>query len=225
MLREDIERFNEWWFTGKIRKELALPFRRYAFSNIIETLKERQIMMIIGLRRVGKTTLMYQVIEELLKTEDPLKILYFSFDESLVNPKEVLEYYEKRILKKPFEEAGRIYIFLDEIQYVKNWASALKQFYDLYPNIKFFVSGSSSLLLSKDAIEKLAGRFFLLELKPLMFSEFLEMKGLKKESIDIFSRRTETYFFDYLRKSGFPEIVDWETDTKIAEYIRYSFCV
>jgi len=222
MLREDIERFNEWWFTGKIRKELALPFRRYAFSNIIETLKERQIMMIIGLRRVGKTTLMYQVIEELLKTEDPLKILYFSFDESLVNPKEVLEYYEKRILKKPFEEAGRIYIFLDEIQYVKNWASALKQFYDLYPNIKFFVSGSSSLLLSKDAIEKLAGRFFLLELKPLMFSEFLEMKGLKKESIDIFSRRTETYFFDYLRKSGFPEIVDWETDTKIAEYIRYS---
>jgi predicted AAA+ superfamily ATPase len=139
-----------------------------------------------------------------------------------VNPKEVLEYYEKRILKKPFEEAGRIYIFLDEIQYVKNWASALKQFYDLYPNIKFFVSGSSSLLLSKDAIEKLAGRFFLLELKPLMFSEFLEMKGLKKESIDVFSRRTETYFFDYLRKSGFPEIVDWETDTKIAEYIRYS---
>jgi predicted AAA+ superfamily ATPase len=221
VLNKDLERFNEWWFTGRVRKELALPFRRYAFSNILKSISDRQITMLTGLRRVGKTTLMYQMIEELVKFEDPFRILYFSFDESLASPKEVLEYYEKRVLKKPFEEAGRVYVFFDEIQYIKDWASMLKQFYDLYPNLKFFVSGSSSLLLSKDAMEKLAGRFFLFELKPLMFSEFLEMKGLRKENMDIFPRRIEAYFFDYLRKSGFPEIVNWENDAKIAEYVRY----
>jgi predicted AAA+ superfamily ATPase len=92
----------------------------------------------------------------------------------------------------------------------------------LYPNLKFFVSGSSSLLLSKEAREKLAGRFFFLELKPLTFFEFLGMKGIQKEELEIFSRRIEAYFFDYLRKSGFPEIVNWENDVKIAEYIKNS---
>ncbi|MGB9703471.1 MAG: ATP-binding protein [Candidatus Micrarchaeales archaeon] len=222
MLREDIERFNEWWFTGKIRKELALPFKRFAFSRALESLKERQILIMTGLRRVGKTTLLYQTIEKLLEREEPNKILYFSFEDSSITPKEVLDFYEKQVLKKPFEEAGRVFIFFDEIQYAHNWSSTIKQFYDLYPNLKFFVSGSSSLLLSKEAIDKLAGRFFFLELKPLSFFEFLEMKGIKTKELDIFSRRVEAYFFDYLKKSGFPEIVNWENDLKIAEYIQSS---
>ncbi|MEM2430312.1 MAG: ATP-binding protein [Nitrososphaerales archaeon] len=178
--------------------------------------------MITGLRRVGKTTLLYQAIEKLLESENPNKILYFSFDESSSTLKEVLEFYEKKILKKPFEEVDRAFIFFDEIQYAKDWPSILKQFYDLYPNLKFFISGSSSLLLSKEALEKLAGRFFFFELKPLTFFEFLEMKGLKKEEMEIFSRRMEAYFFDYLRKSGFPEIVNLENEIKIAEYIKNS---
>jgi predicted AAA+ superfamily ATPase len=222
MLKEDMERFNEWWFTGKVRKELALPYKRYAFSKVLESLKDRQILIITGLRRVGKTTLLYQVIEKLLETEKPEKILYFSFEESRENPKEVLEFYEKRVLKKPFEEAGKIFVFFDEVQYAENWSSTLKQFYDLYPNLKFFISGSSSLLLSKEALEKLAGRFFFLELKPLKFLEFLEMKGIEREKIEVSSRRIETYFLDYLRKSGFPEIVDWESEIKISEYIKNS---
>ncbi|MEM2912532.1 MAG: ATP-binding protein [Candidatus Bathyarchaeia archaeon] len=222
MLADDIERFNEWWFTGKIRKELALPYKRYAFPRIIESLRERQILIITGLRRVGKTTLLYQTIEKLLETENPNKILYFSFEEASANPVEVLEFYEKKVLKKPFEDIDRAYIFFDEIQNTKNWSSMLKKFYDLYPNLKFYVSGSSSLLLSREAVEKLAGRFFFLELKPLKFLEFLEMKKINKKEIETFSRRIETYFFDYLRKSGFPEIVDWENVAKIAEYIKNS---
>ena len=222
MLKEDVERFNEWWFTGKIRRDLTPPFKRYAFPRIIESLKERQILLVTGPRRVGKTTLLYQAIESLLEKVSPNKILYFSFDETTFNPKEVLEFYEKKVLMKPFEEADRVFIFFDEIQYAKNWPSTLKQFYDLYPNLKFFVSGSSSLLLSREAMEKLAGRFFTLKLKPLTFYEFLELKGIKPNRTDLFSRRIEAYFYDYLRKSGFPEIVDWENETRIAEYIKNS---
>jgi hypothetical protein len=222
MPREDIERFNEWWFTGKIRRELAPPFRRYAFSRVMESLGERQILLVTGSRRVGKTTLLYQTIERLLETVAPSKILYFSFEESSASPKEVLEFFEKKILMKPFDEVDRAFVFFDEIQYVENWPSVLKQFYDLYPNLKFSVSGSSSLLLSKEAIEKLAGRFFFLKLKPLTFSEFLELKGIKTDRLEIFSRRIEAYFYDYLRKSGFPEIVDWDNEARMAEYIKNS---
>ncbi|MBO3799983.1 MAG: ATP-binding protein [Candidatus Brockarchaeota archaeon] len=220
-MREELERLNEWWFTGKVRKDLALPFKRHAFSRIIESLRERQIAIITGLRRVGKTTLLYQTIEKALETESPDKILYFSFEESSATPKEVLEFYEKRILKKPFEEVDKAFIFFDEIQYARDWPSTLKRFYDLYPNLKFFVSGSSSLLLSREAMEKLAGRFFFFELKPLAFLEFLEMRGIKGD-LEISERRAEAYFLDYLRKSGFPEIVDWENEVKIAEYVRNS---
>jgi len=222
MMPQDIERFNEWWFTGKIRSELALPFHRDAFSRIEESLSERQILLITGLRRVGKTTLLYQAVERLLENVAPSNILYFSFEESSVGPKEVLEYYEKRVLKRPLEDAGRVFVFFDEIQYVDNWPSVVKQFYDLYPNLKFFVSGSSSLLLSKEAIDKLAGRFFLLELKPLGFSEFLGLKGVRIDDADVFSRRMELYFNDYLRKSGFPEVANWDNEARVAEYIKNS---
>jgi len=222
MLREDLERFNEWWFTGKIRSELAPPFRRRAFSRIMESLKERQVLLVTGPRRVGKTTLLYQAIEKLLETVTPSSILYFSFEELMVSPKAVLEFYEKKVLKKPFEEMDRVFVFFDEIQYVENWPAALKQFYDLYPNLKFWVSGSSSLLLSKEAVEKLAGRFFFLKLEPLTFSEFLELKGVKADRLEVFSRRAEAFFYDYLRKSGFPEIVDWENEARIIEYVKNS---
>ncbi|MEM3404154.1 MAG: ATP-binding protein [Nitrososphaeria archaeon] len=222
MQRDDLERFNEWWFTGRVRKELALPFKRYAFQRIIESLEERQVLIITGLRRVGKTTLLYQVIEKLLEARSSNEILYFSFEESGAGLREVLESYEKYVLMKPFEEVDKAFIFLDEIQYARNWPSVLKQFYDLYPNLKFLVSGSSSLLLSKEAMEKLAGRFFFLELKPLIFLEFLEMKGIKRDGLDLFSRRMEAHFIDYLRKSGFPEIVNWGNELKISEYIKNS---
>ncbi|MHA1832848.1 MAG: AAA family ATPase [Candidatus Baldrarchaeia archaeon] len=76
-----------------------MPFKRFAFPRLLDSLKERQILIITGLRRVGKTTLLYQTIEKLLEREEPNKILYFSFDESLANPKEVLEFYEKRFSK------------------------------------------------------------------------------------------------------------------------------
>jgi len=116
MAKVDLERFNEWWFTGKIRRELALPFRRYAFSRVMESLRERQILLVTGPRRVGKTTLLYQAVEKLLETVVPSRILYFSFEESLISPKEVLEVYEKKVLRKSVEEVDRVFVFFDEIQ-------------------------------------------------------------------------------------------------------------
>jgi predicted AAA+ superfamily ATPase len=219
-----LERFNEWWLTGKVRKELAKPKKRYVFPQMLMQAEKRQITLLTGLRRIGKTTLFYQLIDYLLNKVEPEKIFYFSFDEEKYSLKDVLETYEKRILKKNFEECGKLWIFLDEIQKAKDWFSTIKIFYDLYPNLKFFLSGSASLLLSKKAIEYLAGRFFEIQLKPLTFKEFLEMKGLniKKENLELYQRKALPLFMDYLRKAGFPEIIDWEKDEEIKEYIKNS---
>jgi predicted AAA+ superfamily ATPase len=71
----------------KVRKELSPEFKRYATQRLMESLKERQILVITGLRRVGKTILFYQTIEKLLDNVELKKILYFSFDELSANPK------------------------------------------------------------------------------------------------------------------------------------------
>jgi len=220
MMREDIERFNEWWFTGVVRPELAPRYRRRAFQRLVNSFGERQALLITGLRRVGKTTLMYQAIEELLKTCSPEKVLYFSFDEATVNPKELLRFYEQNVLRKPFENVDRAYIFFDEVQYAAGWPSVVKQFYDLYPNLKFILSGSSTLLLSTEAVQKLAGRFFTLKLKPLTFTEFLEIKTSGRPTVS--QRALLSYFNEYLTKAGFPEVVNWENENKVAEYVKNS---
>jgi hypothetical protein len=218
----DLEKFNGWWTTGRVRGELLKPTKRRAFQELLKQCRGRQVTLLTGLRRVGKTTLLYQLIEELLKETEGKHILYFSFDEKRYCVKEVLETYEKKILKKNFEDCGKIFVFLDEVQKAKDWSSGVKVFYDLHPNLKFFLSGSASLTLSKGALENLAGRFSELQLSPLTFKEFLEIKGVrvKGEDLELYQRKALPLFMDYLRKAGFPEIVGWENDEEIKEYVK-----
>ena len=125
--------FNEWWKTGHVRKEYAKETRRPLFNDIEKYLPDRQIIGITGLRRTGKTTLMYQFIEHLINSGvDPKNILYFSFDEVLATQPdiidEVLENYQK---VTPGLNIEQIYIFIDEVQYVESWEAIIKRHYDL----------------------------------------------------------------------------------------------
>ncbi|MEM1955908.1 MAG: hypothetical protein QXW52_06555 [Candidatus Caldarchaeum sp.] len=72
-MREDIERYNEWWFTGKVRRELAPEYRRRDYAKLLKALQNRQIVIITGLRRVGKSTLMYQASPSTKKNTTPSK--------------------------------------------------------------------------------------------------------------------------------------------------------
>lgn len=220
MDKDILFRFNPWWESGKISEELAKPFKRDLFYKVIEYLSKRQIIEIIGLRRVGKTTLLYQIIQKLLEKTEEKKILYFSFDEKSANIKEIIKTYEVEVLNKKIEDVGQIYIFFDEIQKCKDWDSQLKIFYDIYPKIKFFISGSASLMLDKKAKESLAGRIYNFILKPLSFKEFLEFKGLKvSKNLSLHERTLATEFFDYLKKGGFIELT-FENDFKVREYVK-----
>ncbi|MGC8609505.1 MAG: ATP-binding protein, partial [Thermoplasmata archaeon] len=184
---------------------------------------DRQILLLYGLRRVGKTTMMYRLVSDLLKTGiEPVNIFYFSFDELSGSVDEAINTYLQNILRTSAAEGERVYIFLDEIQKAKGWENQIKVFYDLYPNLKFILSGSASLNTVKGSTETLAGRIFRLKVDPLSFHEFVAIRGhdVSYEKIRFAQDMLRPLFFEYIEKGGFPELV-METDPwKIRNYVR-----
>ena len=220
----DLERFNPWWKTGSIRKDWLKEYKRDQYFEVEKYLDKKQILLIWGLRRVGKTTIMYQIASHLLTSCDQKLVFYFSFDEIAFELKDILESYQKFILHKTFEEIQeRVYIFLDEIQKVADWENKIKTYYDLYPNIKFFISGSASVSLRKRSHESLAGRILDFLIQPLSFKEFLEMSGRDvskiKASPDIYQREILPLFYRYLKYGTFPELVQEEDEEFARKYI------
>ena len=186
---------NIWWNDEKINPQFLLGRKREEFNNIISKLNEKRILSIIGPRRVGKSTLIYQTINYLLeiKKVDKKRILFFSGDDPSLffneNDKlsDVLEVYFNEILEESvLKLSSKVYIFIDEIHYIKNWQNYLKIHFDRKYNIKFIVTGSSSLHLFKDANESLLGRIENIYVLPLTFSQFLNFHRTyvsKKEDI------------------------------------------
>ncbi len=101
---------NQWWREASISKEKAKNYHRESFGEIEKLVKYRQVVIVTGLRRTGKTTLLFQIIERLLKKEDPRKILYFNFDEKSIEPLDILKEYS-RITNIDWQKE-KIYVFL-----------------------------------------------------------------------------------------------------------------
>ena len=219
-MRELLIILNEWWETHTISEEKAKKYRRKIFKNIKDTFfSYKQILVLTGLRRVGKTTIFYQLIQELLKRGvNPKNILYFTFDEMVENPINVLKEYS-RITKIDWRRE-KIFIFFDEIHKLENWSSKIKILYDNLPNLKICISGSASIMIESEAIKNLAGRYFLFEIKPLTLQEFGELYFERKiDNYELFEDKLKMIFEDYIRKP-FPEIVKWKDRIKINQYIR-----
>jgi hypothetical protein len=217
----NLERWNKWWIEKAVEPKL-LGKRRGFFQDLLPYFEKRQIVVIKGIRRVGKTTLMYQFIDYLIREKhiDPYQILYFSFDEEVQEIDEIIEQYEIKVLKKRMADFDRIYIFLDEVQKLKNWSDKIKILYDLNPNLKVFITGSSSLDIEKGSKESLAGRSFEFLLSPLSFKEYLEFKNFSFDAdrIDIFRRELELKLSHYMLTSGFIELVNEEDERFLSSY-------
>ncbi|PKK81775.1 MAG: hypothetical protein CVT47_00680 [Thermoplasmata archaeon HGW-Thermoplasmata-2] len=157
---------NEWWSTSKVPDALLKTFRRRDFYVLKDALLEKKITAIVGPRQVGKTSTMYQLIDDLITQKvNPNRILYISFDypylttitETPLN--DVMEAYSSQILREPVQKLkGAIYVFLDEVCKLKDWSRILKGWHDLKYPIKFIVSDSSSADILKGSSESLVGR-------------------------------------------------------------------
>ena len=218
-LKEILELLNPWWKEGQITKELARPYKRKLFNKLFKLVSYKQIIIISGLRRIGKTTLIYQLIEHLLKKSDPKMLLYFSFDKEVDGIIEILNAYNE--ITGINWEKSHLFVFLDEVTKLHGWANKIKLVYDAFPNLKFIISSSGSTLLEQEAIKALAGRYFLINLKPLSFIEFLELKN-KSEYIanqGLWEKEIKRELNLYLIRT-FPEIIEWKDELLIKDYLR-----
>ncbi len=191
---------------------------RILFNELKKNINNRQVITISGLRRTGKTVLMKQLIDSLVKEEtDRSNILYFSFDEEQPKIEEIIKEYEK--ITDIDKTKTKIYIFLDEIQKLDDWQDQIKYYYDNF-SIKFFVSGSSSLFIRKKVKESLAGRSFDFHLAPLSFIEFLTFrnKGQLIKNQNMFKEEIKKEFNQYIKKQ-FIELID-KDDEYTSEYVK-----
>ena len=181
--------FNPWWETDKVPDELLKPFKRPKFRKYLDYMEDKRILCITGLRRVGKTTLMYQLIQELMREVEPKNILYISFDNveirRMQNPvRGVLETYtelqNKDLKKEDF------FVFFDEIHYCKDWSFELKNYFDQKYPIKFVISGSSSTNLYKLSSESLVGRISISPLYPFSFREYISYLDKREDLMNYF---------------------------------------
>jgi uncharacterized protein len=218
----DLMTFNPWWRDGKISATLS-GRKRKVFPELLPYLDTRQILLLTGLRRVGKTTLLFQLVEELLQRGvPPFRILYYSFDEARLNFDDLLKTYQTDILKSDLSGAAT-YLFFDEIQKLADWPAQIKILYDLHPQVKIFLSGSARIPAWKSARESLAGRFFDVVIHPLDFDEYLSFKdiAIDPEREGIFENDIKRQFADYLKTGGFIETFHFE-DMMLRKYIRES---
>lgn len=183
-----LNKYNPWWNNKEIPHSKTSSFKRGDFHIVRNLLEQREIVSIIGPRRVGKTILIHQIIQDLLDSKVvPNRILYLSIDEVELKDggaqiKDILDVYSKYIIKKPLDSLEeKYYLFLDEIQEIPNWEKIIKNWYDFGYNLKFIISGSSSIWISKGTEESLLGRIKSTIMMPLKFSEILRYRNIIPE--------------------------------------------
>lgn len=203
----DLLKYNRHWEKGF---RFGFIKKREVFPDLLSQIQAKQIVELAGLRRTGKTTLMFQLIDHLLdQGVNPFSVWYYTFDEDKAGLDELLSSFSQQAqvdLKKE-----KIYIFLDEIQKLPDFQNKLKVYYDLYPNLKFFISGSTSLFIKKKIQESLAGRIVTFLLLPLNFTEYLNFRdkaGLLEKRL-AFRAELEREFETFL-ESQFIEAVNME---------------
>ncbi len=194
--------YNPWWEEKisfkdiKSREKYLLQLRSY--------LKRKQIIILTGLRRVGKTTLMKLIIKELIDNNiDATHLLYVSLDDYLLHKSSISEIINefRKIHKLKIEE--KIYLFLDEVTYKDDFQIQLKNIYD-NQNVKIFAASSSASLL-RDKKASLTGRAITLEIEPLDLEEYLFFNGIKIKKRD--GQLYQSYFLEYIKTGGLPENV------------------
>ena len=221
---------NPWW---QDKKTETSKFERDLLGKLLGYIKYKQIIAIVGLRRVGKTTLMKQIIKKLNAKKN--NICYISFDEIDFQKYEIAEDLINYFLEFSDKKQER-YLFLDEIQKLPNWADLFKVYYDTEENLKMIVSGSASLEI-QEYKETLAGRILTFNLPILTFKEFVRyfIEGEEisaKSTKELFreydlklamkKREYEELFKKYLTKGAFPELLEIEDEEFIKKYIKES---
>lgn len=219
---------NPWWEQDQSEKIAfeATPRRKY-FQPFYEHIWDgslRRAIVLMGPRRVGKTVMVYHSIRTLLDSGiDSQKILYVSLETPIYTglPLEKIVNYFQELFGHGRD--AKLFVFFDEIQYLRDWEIHLKSLVDSFANYRFVATGSAAAALRLKSTESGAGRFTDYVLPPLTFAEYLMFIGREEELIvatpgqnaeferyEYFADNIEELnieFINYLNFGGYPEAV------------------
>ncbi|MCX7115718.1 MAG: ATP-binding protein [Gammaproteobacteria bacterium] len=172
-----------------------------------------KISVILGMRRVGKTYFMLHKIKQLLSEDVPASaILYVDFEDDRLLPldqSKLASILDDFYSLFPDNHQRMCYLFLDEIQVIEGWALVIRRFHNT-KKIRFYLSGSSAKLLSKEIATELRGRAVSTELFPFSFHEYLKTQHIQAPSGPLSKKaedRYTTHLLQYLEEGGFPGVI------------------
>lgn len=233
--------FNPWWVSGTVSPAFQKNYKRFAYYEAMKRMQGgiRRTVVITGARRVGKTTIEYQMINSLLEQGVPAQqIVFISLDHpmlKLAGMDDILECYHENVY------AGQdVYYFFDEIQYATDWASWLKTIYDTQPETSVVATGSASPALVRGSTESGAGRWTVIQVPTLSFYEYCALIGLPDLGLSPSLKPTQllrmtqqergqlmnklaavqNHFTRYLQVGGFPELALAKDDFLAEQVMR-----
>ena len=200
---EILKKWNPW------EKDIDIGIKRKSYlKKIYPYLSRKEVIVLKGIRRCGKSTIVKQLIYELIrKGVDKKQIIYLNLEEYGFADNLKISLFDEvlNVYRKYSRNRKKIYLFIDEIQKIPSWEKWIRTEYDLNENIKFVITGSSASLLSKELSTLLTGRNVSFTIMPLSFNEYIEFgkKEKKKEKLE-----------EYMKFGGFPEIVLEKSEEK-----------
>lgn len=214
-----------------IIKQMILDFQKTEIENFVVRDFEfypvnKKAMICIGVRRCGKSTLLSQITQDLIKKGvNRENILFINFfDDRIaelrkIGPATVLDVYFSLFPEKKNKE--KIYCFFDEIQETANWEMFVERI--LRTEIcEVYITGSSAKMLSKEIATEMRGRSLSYELFPFSFREFLSLRNIPAQIKTTKEKMTVAKTFEeYFDKGGFPETTDLPKNTKIRIHQEY----
>lgn len=196
---------NKHW-TGNIYSGLI---NRQLLQSLLLHKNTREVQILLGIRRSGKSTMFKLFINELLKKKPGKSILYINFDD----PNYFETWKNASLIYKIIEEAEKItsekiqYLFLDEVQNIEGWEKFVKSAYDSSVFKKIFVTGSNSSLLEGNYAKMLSGRYITHFVYPLSFDEIKKSEKINNQ-LSLLQNKSKVLALaeNVLQYGSFPEV-------------------
>jgi predicted AAA+ superfamily ATPase len=191
-----------------------MNFKRKIFSDLEKHLSKKQVTVLTGMRRTGKTTL----VKQLMEASNIEQKLFFDLEKLEDRDRFDIRNYDliiTRLSEEGIDFSRKVMICIDEIQLLLNIPSVIKYLYDHY-DIKFIVTGSSSYYIKNKFQESMAGRKRIFEIFPLDFGDYLTFKKYNYKSTENLlllentlsvTEELQKHYEDYCSFGGFPEVV------------------
>ncbi|MEK6950714.1 MAG: ATP-binding protein [Nanoarchaeota archaeon] len=207
---ELIKAISELNFWG--REQPIGRWREGYVSRIQKFLPGEDALVILGVRRAGKTYLARQILKKQFPTVRSEQTLYLNFEDPQLGPYLAADVLEQvyRSYRKHINPKGFAYVVLDEVHAAPQWEKWVRGKQERKENLKIIITGSNARLLRKEISSVLTGRTIAFEVFPLSFSEFLLFQGRPSlKSYELLTRAQELQekLTEYLRFGGFPKVV------------------